>query len=193
MTAEKAINGLLQLGLPRRGHRRAERALYFEARLRGPGGQDLGALGRCGCASRPRAKPIKAKTLGQKAYVDAMNANTITLGIGPAGTGQDLPRRGQRPSRPSAARRGEPHHPDPPRGRGGRAPGLPARRPPEQGRPVPAPALRRALRDARAGDVQQVSRAPATSRSRRSRTCAAARWTTASSSSTRRRTPRASR
>ena len=35
-----------------------------------------------------KGKPIKAKTLGQKAYVDAMNANTITLGIGPAGTGK---------------------------------------------------------------------------------------------------------
>ena len=35
-----------------------------------------------------KGKPIKAKTLGQKAYVDAMNKNTITLGIGPAGTGK---------------------------------------------------------------------------------------------------------
>ena len=35
-----------------------------------------------------RGKQVKAKTLGQKAYVDAMNANTITLGIGPAGTGK---------------------------------------------------------------------------------------------------------
>ena len=26
-----------------------------------------------------KGKPIKAKTLGQKAYVDAMNKNTITL------------------------------------------------------------------------------------------------------------------
>uniref|UniRef100_UPI00260F2FB8 PhoH family protein n=1 Tax=uncultured Flavonifractor sp. TaxID=1193534 RepID=UPI00260F2FB8 len=33
-------------------------------------------------------KPIKAKTLGQKRYVDAIKKNTITLGIGPAGTGK---------------------------------------------------------------------------------------------------------
>ena len=33
-------------------------------------------------------KPIKAKTLGQKKYVDAIKNNTITFGIGPAGTGK---------------------------------------------------------------------------------------------------------
>lgn len=33
-------------------------------------------------------KPIKAKTVGQKKYVDAINTHTITLGIGPAGTGK---------------------------------------------------------------------------------------------------------
>lgn len=33
-------------------------------------------------------KPIKPKTLGQKQYVDAINANTIVFGIGPAGTGK---------------------------------------------------------------------------------------------------------
>ena len=34
-----------------------------------------------------RGKPISAKTLGQKQYVDAIRKNTIILGIGPAGTG----------------------------------------------------------------------------------------------------------
>jgi phosphate starvation-inducible PhoH-like protein len=33
-------------------------------------------------------KPLKAKTLGQKHYVDAMRQKTITLSIGPAGTGK---------------------------------------------------------------------------------------------------------
>ena len=33
-------------------------------------------------------KVIKPKTLGQKAYVDAIRNNTITLGVGPAGTGK---------------------------------------------------------------------------------------------------------
>jgi phosphate starvation-inducible PhoH-like protein len=35
-----------------------------------------------------KGRPLKAKTLGQKKYLDAMNANTITFGVGPAGTGK---------------------------------------------------------------------------------------------------------
>jgi len=35
-----------------------------------------------------KGKPIKAKTLGQMKYVDAITSNTITLSIGPAGTGK---------------------------------------------------------------------------------------------------------
>ncbi|MBE6538733.1 MAG: PhoH family protein [Ruminococcaceae bacterium] len=35
-----------------------------------------------------RGKPIKAKTVGQKQYVDAIKKNTVVLGIGPAGTGK---------------------------------------------------------------------------------------------------------
>ncbi|MCL2661872.1 MAG: PhoH family protein [Oscillospiraceae bacterium] len=35
-----------------------------------------------------KGKPIKAKTLGQMKYVDAIAKNTITLSIGPAGTGK---------------------------------------------------------------------------------------------------------
>ena len=35
-----------------------------------------------------KGKPIKAKTMGQKKYVDAIRKHTITLGVGPAGTGK---------------------------------------------------------------------------------------------------------
>lgn len=35
-----------------------------------------------------RGKVIRPKTLGQKAYVDAIDQNTIVFGIGPAGTGK---------------------------------------------------------------------------------------------------------
>ena len=35
-----------------------------------------------------RGRSIRPKTLGQKAYVDAIDQNTITFGIGPAGTGK---------------------------------------------------------------------------------------------------------
>ncbi len=33
-------------------------------------------------------KTVKAKTLGQKKYIDAIKKNTITFGVGPAGTGK---------------------------------------------------------------------------------------------------------
>ena len=35
-----------------------------------------------------RGKPIKAKTVGQKKYVETIQSNTIVLGLGPAGTGK---------------------------------------------------------------------------------------------------------
>ena len=35
-----------------------------------------------------RGKPIKAKTVGQRRYVDAITANTVVFGVGPAGTGK---------------------------------------------------------------------------------------------------------
>ena len=41
----------------------------------------------CFCVSA-KGRPIKAKTLGQKKYVKSIISNTVTLGIGPAGTGK---------------------------------------------------------------------------------------------------------
>ena len=35
-----------------------------------------------------RGKPVKCKTVGQKAYVDAIKRNTVVFGVGPAGTGK---------------------------------------------------------------------------------------------------------
>ena len=35
-----------------------------------------------------RGKPIKCKTVGQKAYVEAIKHNTVVFGVGPAGTGK---------------------------------------------------------------------------------------------------------
>lgn len=36
----------------------------------------------------PRGKQIKAKTIGQKAYIEALKSNEIVFGIGPAGSGK---------------------------------------------------------------------------------------------------------
>ena len=49
---------------------------------------ELTALGGdCICITT-RGKPIKAKTVGQKRYVEAIQKNTVVFGIGPAGTGK---------------------------------------------------------------------------------------------------------
>ena len=44
-------------------------------------------LGDCICLNS-KGKAIKPKTLGQKSYCSAIKNNTITLGVGPAGTGK---------------------------------------------------------------------------------------------------------
>ena len=41
----------------------------------------------CICVTS-KGKPIKPKTLGQRHYVEAIQKNTITIGVGPAGTGK---------------------------------------------------------------------------------------------------------
>ena len=43
--------------------------------------------GDCICLT-VKGKPIKAKTVGQKQYVETIRKNTVILGIGPAGTGK---------------------------------------------------------------------------------------------------------
>ena len=59
-----------------------------------------------------RGKTIRPKTLNQKRYVDAIDANTIVFGVGPAGTGKDVSGDGQGGQR-AADQAGNPHHPDP--------------------------------------------------------------------------------
>ncbi len=49
--------------------------------------EDIGSLSDVICVTM-KGKPIRPKTVGQKKYVDAIRKNTVTLGIGPAGTGK---------------------------------------------------------------------------------------------------------
>ena len=46
-----------------------------------------GLDGDCICITT-RGRPIKAKTVGQRRYVEAIEKNTVVFGIGPAGTGK---------------------------------------------------------------------------------------------------------
>ncbi len=41
----------------------------------------------CVCVTA-RGKPVKPKTVGQKQYIEAMRQHTVTIGVGPAGTGK---------------------------------------------------------------------------------------------------------
>lgn len=51
-------------------------------------GEELEALGDdCICITA-KGKPIKAKTVGQGKYLDAIRNHTVVLGVGPAGTGK---------------------------------------------------------------------------------------------------------
>ncbi|MBQ7152518.1 MAG: PhoH family protein [Clostridia bacterium] len=62
--------------------------LYLADMVAAGDGGELEAFGDdCICVTT-RGKPIKAKTVGQKKYVDLIRRNTIVLGVGPAGTGK---------------------------------------------------------------------------------------------------------
>lgn len=50
--------------------------------------KELDTIGKdCICVTA-RGTPIKAKTLGQKRYIEAIRSNSIVFGVGPAGTGK---------------------------------------------------------------------------------------------------------
>ncbi len=53
----------------------------------GAEGEIASISGDCVCVSYS-GKPIKPKTVGQKKYCDLIRKNTITFGVGPAGTGK---------------------------------------------------------------------------------------------------------
>ena len=93
---------------------------------------------------------VAPKTVNQKRYVDSIRRPHGHLRHRPGGHRQDLPRR-RDGGRGARGARDQPDHPHPARGRGRRAARLPARRHPGEGRPVPAAAVRRALRHARPG------------------------------------------
>ena len=50
--------------------------------------EELAALDADTVCLTAKGKPIKAKTVGQKRYVDLIEKNTVIVGVGPAGTGK---------------------------------------------------------------------------------------------------------
>ena len=51
-------------------------------------GGELTSIGADCIFVTAKGKPVKAKTAGQSRYVEAIRKNTVTLGVGPAGTGK---------------------------------------------------------------------------------------------------------
>jgi len=85
--AQRAISGLI--GITAKGEQITEQAVRYVISLVDEGAEEkLNTLGKdCVCITA-KGKPIKAKTLGQKKYIEAIRGNTISFGIGPAGTGK---------------------------------------------------------------------------------------------------------
>jgi Phosphate starvation-inducible protein PhoH, predicted ATPase len=87
MLAVRVIEGLLTLAA--RGEVINEQTVRYSLELVKSGEEKkIGELVKDVLCVTAKGKPIKPKTLGQKKYVDAIKKNTITLGIGPAGTGK---------------------------------------------------------------------------------------------------------
>ena len=87
MHAEKAIEGLLSLaarGEPIDG----QNVRYIIKMVLAGQEEKIGDLARGVVCVTAKGKPVKPKTIGQTNYVEAIKKNTVTLGIGPAGTGK---------------------------------------------------------------------------------------------------------
>ncbi len=87
MHAEKAIDGLLSLAA--RGEAIDAQNVRYIIKMVLAGQEDkIGDVARGVICITAKGRPVKPKTIGQKTYVDAIKNNTVTLGIGPAGTGK---------------------------------------------------------------------------------------------------------
>ena len=83
----RAVNGLLTL--INRGEALSDQNVRYVLSLVNDGKEDkLEQMAPdCVCITS-KGKPVKPKTLGQKKYIETIKKNTITLGVGPAGTGK---------------------------------------------------------------------------------------------------------
>ena len=87
MYAVKAIEALMSLSS--RGEAINEQNVRYIIQLVRSGNESqISQLAGDVLCVTAKGRPIKAKTLGQKKYVEAIKKNVVTLGIGPAGTGK---------------------------------------------------------------------------------------------------------
>lgn len=85
--AVRAVNALLTL--INKGETLSDQNVRYAIGLVKEGNDDkLAKMATDTVCITAKGKPIKAKTIGQKKYCEAINKNTITFGVGPAGTGK---------------------------------------------------------------------------------------------------------
>ena len=87
MLAVRAVQGLLSLSA--RGEAISAQNVRYVIQLVRTGNEEkIDQVAADVVCVTAKGKPIKAKTVGQKKYLDAIKHNTITVGVGPAGTGK---------------------------------------------------------------------------------------------------------
>ena len=85
--AARAVNSLIVM--INKGEALTEQKLRYAVSLVKDGEEDkLLTLSSGTVCITAKGSPVKAKTLGQKKYCEAIRENTITFGVGPAGTGK---------------------------------------------------------------------------------------------------------
>lgn len=85
--AKKAVEGLIEL--IEKGEAITDQSVRYVISLVNEGAEsDVSSLGGDTVCVTFTGKPVKAKTLGQKKYIESIKNNTIVFGVGPAGTGK---------------------------------------------------------------------------------------------------------
>lgn len=83
----RAIEGLLTLAA--KGETIDEQKVRYLIDLVSSGNDDkIGEMAKDVVCVTAKGRPVKAKTLGQQRYMKAIRKNTVTIGVGPAGTGK---------------------------------------------------------------------------------------------------------
>ena len=86
LKAEAVVEALVEAA--DKGEKISSQSINYMVNSSGSELKEVGAIyDDCICLT-VNGRPVKPKTIGQKKYVDMIRNNTITFGIGPAGTGK---------------------------------------------------------------------------------------------------------
>ena len=85
--AQRTVDTLLAM-IAKDGNLSEQNVRYVITLVEQGSEQSMAQMNNSCIAITVKGKPVKPKTLGQKKYIDAIQNNTITFGIGPAGTGK---------------------------------------------------------------------------------------------------------